>query len=63
MKGNRMKHILDSRFEYRGADETSTPGYLAKRFAEIRRKMKAKKEQHTEQHNVRPLKRAQGAAK
>lgn len=61
MKGNRVKHILDSGFEYRGADETSTPGYLAKRFAEIRRKMKIKKDDLRQ--NVTPMKRAQGAVK
>ena len=38
-----MRSLLDPKFVYRNAAETSQPGYLAKRFAEIRLALATKK--------------------
>jgi hypothetical protein len=38
-KGGRMKPI-NRPFQYRNAEETRKPGYLARRFSEIRKKLR-----------------------
>ena len=46
-----MRSLLDPKFVYRNAAETSQPGYLAKRFAEIRLALATKK------HEVVPIRK------
>ena len=47
-----MRTILDPKFVYRNAAETSQPGYLAKRFEEIRLALAT-----TKKHEVVPIRK------